>query len=160
MAELNSDFQAALVQAATSRNYSPSRAPLHKARRNARFTFTADGSRADGDKIVLGSLALPGCKIIPEETRIRGTGTGTTAVKWTLQKTDKDGNNAVALSAQTSQVTDPKAITTLSAPSSAPAPVALAETDVIKLVMNYGTGTTLTLAATNTFEVEIGYEAE
>lgn len=160
MGSLNSDFQAASILAAASRNYSPSRAPLAATRRRARFTWTADGSRADGDTVVLGSLALPGCRIIPEECRIRGTGSVNPAVKFTLEKTDSAGANPVALSAQTAEVTSPTATTTFALPSAGGDTVALAETDLLKLVLNYGTGTTLTLAATNTFVVEVVYDVE
>ncbi len=160
MPSINSDYQASLNLAATTVNYSPSRAPLHAVLRTARFTFTADADRADGDTVKLGSLALPGARVIPELCRIRGTGSGTTAVKFTLQKTDSAGANAVALSAQTSQVTSAVATTTLAIPTAGGAPVELAETDLLKLVLNYGTGSTLTLAATNTYTVEIGYTVD
>lgn len=159
-ASINGDYQAAVVLAATSRNYSPSRAPLTAPARVARFTFTANDAFADGDKVTLGSLGLKNARVIPELCRIRGTGSVNPAVKFTLQKTDSAGANAVALSAQTAQVTSPTATSTLAIPTAGGDTVALAETDLLKLVLNYGTGTTLTLAATNTFVVEVGYSCE
>lgn len=156
-ASINGDFQTAVVLAAASREYSPSRAPITESVKRARFTFTSTASFADGDKVTLGSLGLTGARIIPEQCVIRGTGSVTTAVKFTLQKTDSAGDNAVALSAQTSQVTSPTATTALAIPSAGGDTVALAPTDLLKLLLNYGTGSTLTLAATNTFVVELAY---
>ncbi len=160
MATTKSSYQLAVDLAATTRNYSPSRAPLHQARRQARFNFVPTASHADGDVVPLGSLGLPGCRVIPEECRIRGTGGTTMAVKFTLGKTDKDGNNYVALSAQTAQVTDPVVTTGLTIPSAGGAPPELAETDILVLKLNYGTGTTLTLAAASTQQIEVGYTVE
>ena len=160
MASINSDYQAEVALAATSRNYSPSKAPIHAAVRLARFEWIGTGSFADGDKVTLGSLGLPGCRVIPELCRIRGTGSGTTAVKFTLQKTDSAGANAVALSAQSSQVTSAVVTTTFAIPSAGGDTVALAETDLLKIVLNYGTGSTLTMADTNTYVVEVAYSVE
>jgi hypothetical protein len=160
LASINSDYQAEVVLAGSSRNYSPSRAPLAAAVHLARIPFTSTAAFADGDKVTLGSLGLEGVRVIPELSRIRGTGTVTTAVKFTLQKTDSAGANAVALSAQSAQVTDPKAVTTLTPVAAAPDTTELAADDLLKLVLNYGTGSTLTLAATNTFVVEIAYSKE
>ena len=160
MADKNSTYQAAVVLSTTSRNYSPSLAPIQATQRVARFSWTADADHADGDEITLGSLGLTGCRVIPELCRIRGTGSGTSAVKFTLQKTDSAGANAVALSAQTAQVTSATATTTLAIPSAGGDTVELASSDLLKLVLNYGTGATLTLAATNTYVVEVAYTVE
>jgi hypothetical protein len=156
-ASINSDYHAGVVLSGSSRNFSPSKAPLHQSVKDAVFPWTATASFADGDKVTLGSLGIPGAQIVIDECSIRGTGTGTPAVKFTLQKTDADGNNAVALSAQTSQVTSATAKTSFAIPTAGDDLITLAQDDLLKVVLNYGTGTTLTLAATNTFEVVVRY---
>lgn len=160
MASINSDFQAAVVLAAASRNYSPSRAPVASKLYIARFTWTSTASHADGDLVTLGSLGLAGARVIPSLSRIKGTGSVTTAVKMTLQKTTAAGASAVALSAITAQLTDPLTVTTLAPVAASPDSVALAADDLLKVVLNYGTGSTLTLAATNTYVAEIAYTVE
>lgn len=160
MPAVNSDFQAAVVLAAASRNYSPSRAPIAAKLHIARFTWTSGVGHADGDLVTLGSLGLAGARVHPSLSRIKGTGTVTTAVKMTLQKTTAAGASAVALSAITAQLTDPLTVTTLAPVAAAPDTTALAADDLLKIVLNYGTGSTLTLAATNTYVAEIVYSIE
>jgi len=157
LASIDSDYQAGVVLAGSSRNYSPSRAPLHQQVKDAVFNWTATASFADGDKVTLGSLGIPGATVIIDECSIRGTGSGTPAVKFTLQKTDADGDNAVALSAQTAQVTSATAKTSFAIPTAGDDLITLNHDDLLKIVLNYGVSTTLTLAATNTFEVVVRY---
>ena len=160
MANTKSIYQLAVDLAATTRNYSPSRAPLHQTRRQALFSLVPTGTHSEADIIPLGSLGMPGCRVVPEECRIRGTGETTMAVKFTLGKTDSAGDNFVALSAQTAQVTDPVVTTGFAIPTAGGAPPELAETDILVLKVNYGTGTTLTLDAASTQQIEVGYTVE
>ncbi|CAB4186643.1 hypothetical protein UFOVP1329_16 [uncultured Caudovirales phage] len=160
MANTKSSYQLEVDLAGASRNYSPSRAPLHQTVRQARFNLVPTGTHAEANVIPLGSLGLVGCRVLPEISKIRGTGNTTMAVKFTLGKTDADGTNFVALSAQTAQVTDPVVTTGFTIPSAGGAPPELAETDILAIKVNYGTGTTLTLAAASTQQIEIGYTLE
>ncbi|CAB4163521.1 hypothetical protein UFOVP813_28 [uncultured Caudovirales phage] len=160
LASIDSDFQAAVVLAASSRNYSPSRAPIASPVHIARFPWTSGAGHSNGDLVTLGSLGLAGARVIPALSRIVGTGTVTAAVKMTLQKTNAAGASAVALSAQTAQITDPLTVTTLAPVAAAPDSTVLAADDLLKVVLNFGTGSTLTLAATNTFVAEIAYTVE
>lgn len=160
MANTKSSYQLAVDLAAATRNYSPSIAPLHQTRRQARFSIVPTGTHSEGDIIPLGSLGLPTCRVIPEESRVRGTGSTTMAVKFTLGKTNSEGANFVALSALTAQVTDPVVTTAFAIPTAGGAPPELADGDILALKVTYGTGTTLTLAAASTLQVEVGYTAE
>lgn len=160
MANTKSSYQLAVDLAATTRNYSPSIAPIHQSRRQARFNVVPTGTHSEADIIPLGSLGLSGCRVIPEECRIRGTGATTMAVKFTLGKTDSAGENFVALSAVTAQVTDPVVTTAFTIPTAGGAPPELAVGDILALKVTYGTGTTLTLAAASTQQVEVGYTVE
>lgn len=160
MANTKSSYQLAVDLAAASRNYSPSRSPIHQTRRQALFSVVPTGTHTEADIIPLGSLNLSNCRVIPEECRIRGTGSTTMAVKFTLGKTDSAGANFVALSAQTAQVTDPVVTTGFAIPAAGGAPPTLAEGDILALKVNYGTGTTLTLAAASTQQIEVGYSVE
>jgi hypothetical protein len=156
-ASIDSDYQAGVVLSGSSRNFSPSKAPLNQTVKDAVFLWTANASFADGDKVTLGSLGIPGAQIIIDECSIRGTGTVNPNVKFTLQKTDADGTNAVALSAQSAQITSPTAKTTFAIPTAGDDLITLAQDDLLKVVIAPGTGSTLTLAATNTFEVVVRY---
>lgn len=157
LASINSDYQAGVVLAGASRNYSPSRAPLHQQVKDAVFTFTGTASFADGEKVTLGSLGIPGATIIPDECFIRGTGTGTTAVKFRLRKAKADGTSPVNLTAETAQVTSATAKTVFAIPTAGGALVTPDVDDLLELVLTFGTGTTLTMAATNTYEVVVRY---
>lgn len=157
LASVNSDYQAEVLLAGASRNFSPSRAILHQDVKEATFQITANATIADGEFMNLGSLGIPGATILPDECSIRGTGTTNINAKFTLEKTNADGTNAVALTAQTAQITSPTAKNAFAIPTAGADLIELAHDDFLRIKCNFGTGTTITFAASNTFEVIVRY---
>lgn len=74
MATFNSATKTAQDTKATTRNVSPSFRSLQQVIKYAFFPYTFAGTEATTDIIVLGSLGVPGAKVVPELSRIRDTG--------------------------------------------------------------------------------------
>jgi|GEM_PF-6078533 len=162
MANSTSTYQAGVV-AASGSAFSPNKAPLARKRKLAAFTINCPGSNADGDYFDLGSLQLPGCYPNPESIKIRFGGSGSIDAKFTFKKVDSTGANAVALTAQSAEITAITSALAFTAPGVTAAgtqSVLLAPTDMLRLYVNYGTGTTLTLANTVILYVEVPYDVE
>jgi hypothetical protein len=159
MANGKSSFQTALDLAATTRNYSPSRAPLQATRRRARFSCTGLGG-TDEHYFELGSLALPGCRIVPEECKLRYTGTGTIDAKFTLKKVNAAGDTVVDISAATATIAALTAVTALAKPTGTLDTVELAETDSLRLYVTDGAGADAVVPTTAVVIVEVVYDVE
>ncbi len=74
-------------------NANPSFRGAQKPILNADYDYALDGTEANADVIILGSLGLDSAEIIPELSRIVDTGdTGDVDFSATLQSVDADGN--------------------------------------------------------------------
>ncbi|MEN3940674.1 hypothetical protein WJU23_05215 [Prosthecobacter sp. SYSU 5D2] len=154
-----STYQTSLLAAAAGRTFSPNKGVLHATRRRARFECVGIGGLLE-HYFDLGSLAIPGCRVVPEECRLRFTGTGTIDAKFTLKKVNADGDAVVDLSAATSTIAALTAAVSLAKPSGTLDTVELATDDMLRLYVTDGAGSDAVVPTTASVIVEVVYDVE
>lgn len=157
MATFYSTHQAA-QRAAHLRATRADASKIHMTRRVARFLYTPTDAEVDGERIILGQLNIPNARIIPDQCKIRYSGSGTLEVKFKLQKS-ADLVTFVDLTAQTAAITAVTAPTTLAVPSGAGDTKELEHAEYLAILLNNGTSA-VTLPATAGLIFEIVYDAE
>jgi hypothetical protein len=159
MANGNSDYQTAVNAAAKSRTTTPNDDNIALARLQARFVLTGLGTETTGQYHVLGCLKTYGARVIPEQVRLRFTGSGTVDFKVQLVKVNAAGTQ-VALSAVSGNITALTAVVALTAIGGTPIgdTVELAQTDELRLVFTTGSAT-VAFPATAGIVAEVAYTA-
>lgn len=134
-------------------------------KRVARFNVTGTGTVDTASYFDLGQLVgIAGAKIIPEECRLRYSGTGTPDVKFTLKKANaaeqaSAGDGTITtLSAASSTISALTAVTAFVAVATAGTDYSVDATDMLRLYITTG-ASLCTLPTTTKVEVEITYTA-
>lgn len=160
MANGKSDWQTALEASANAKTGTPNRDNLCLKKAAAHFLVTTLGSEVNGNYHDLGCLQSKGARVVPEETYLRFTGSGTIDMKLQLKKVSADGT-VVAISEPTSRLQALTSVVTLAAVAATPIgdTKVLAADDILRLYFAYGTGTTEpTVPAGVGIIVDLGYQ--
>lgn len=155
MANGTSTLRTALDAAQTTRNGAVSFDGVQATRRVYRDSVVGLGNHSNNEYFDLMGLGLPGARIVPEECRLRFSGSGTVDFKARLQKVASDGT-ATNLSAATPTISALTAAIAIASTDGGPLPL-IEPTDRLRLLLLTG-ASAVTIPDTATIHIEVAYD--